>query len=130
MSEIGHTLILVECTLIVKVSGYAQPAIGPLAGAFADSAAGADIVEQNRIILHGDSFRNGLDRTFGHHFTFTQDKVIGLLFFQPGFRRQPRLGPFAVQRGRQGFMPRAAGGVNFQACANLVGSPLRHQPED
>ena len=57
MPQIGDAPVLLKCALVIQMGSKAQPAIGSLAGAFADSAAGADIVEQNRIILNRELSR-------------------------------------------------------------------------
>ena len=70
MPEVGNTLIMLKFALVVQVGGQAQSAIGSLAGTFADSAAGTDIVKQYGSFLNRGIAENGLDRAFGYHFTF------------------------------------------------------------
>ena len=86
---------------VIQIGGQPLTAEGPLAGPFADAAAQSDGVEAGITALFANRCHELVDNALGHHFTFAEQHVLGIVLPDPQAGGQPRFGPAGIHGLRQ-----------------------------
>ena len=84
--QIGQALFGVQFALIKQIGGDAHTAKHALAGPLTDSTAQGNGPEIRLSILVADGVDNGIHHIFGHHLTFTQQNIFGLMMLIFGLK--------------------------------------------